>query len=210
MYIPYWAYDSASFSTYEGQRGDNYYETESYQAFENGKSVTRTRTVTKTRWHYVSGRVSREFDDVLVNASHSLPEEYAHALEPWDLKELVNFDEKFLSGFRTECYQIDLAEGWVNAKKIMDGFIRQDVCADIGGDHQRISHLDSRFGNVKFKHTLLPVWISSFNYNRKTYLFLVNGRTGEVQGERPYSWIKITLAVIVVVGILYLIALQNS
>jgi uncharacterized membrane protein len=25
---------------------------------------------------------------------------------------------------------------------------------------------------------------------------MVNGRTGKVQGERPYSWIKITLAIL--------------
>lgn len=28
------------------------------------------------------------------------------------------------------------------------------------------------------------------------YRFLVNARTGEVQGQRPWSWVKITLAVL--------------
>ena len=47
--------------------------------------------------------------------------------------------------------------------------------------------------------TLLPVWISAYRFHDRTFRFLVNARTGEVQGERPYSWIKITLAVLAAV-----------
>jgi len=41
---------------------------------------------------------------------------------------------------------------------------------------------------------LLPIWLSAYSYGKKTYRFLVNGRSGEVQGERPYSWLKIIAA----------------
>jgi hypothetical protein len=34
---------------------------------------------------------------------------------------------------------------------------------------------------------------------------MVNGRTGEVQGERPYSWIKIALAILAFVLLVCLI-----
>ena len=47
-----------------------------------------------------------------------------------------------------------------------------------------------------YKHILLPLWLAVYRYNNQTYRILVNARTGEVQGARPYSWIKITLAVI--------------
>jgi hypothetical protein len=42
---------------------------------------------------------------------------------------------------------------------------------------------------------LLPIWISAYRYNDQVYRFLVNARTGEVQGERPWSYVKISLAV---------------
>ncbi len=47
-----------------------------------------------------------------------------------------------------------------------------------------------------FKHILLPVWMAAYKYAGKSYRFLVNGQTGEVQGERPWSVWKITFAVI--------------
>lgn len=206
MYIPYWTYDSATRSSYAGERGTDYTVTESYVTTENGRTVTKTRQVTKTRWEPVSGRVSRDFDDVLVMASRSLPEGYARALEPWDLKELTAFNEKFLSGYRTESYQVDVKQGWGKATGIMEESIRVDVCRDIGGDHQRIHSLDTSYDATTFKHTLLPIWISAYRYHGKVYRFLVNGRTGEVQGERPWSWAKIAgvaLAVSALIGLGY-------
>jgi hypothetical protein len=74
--------------------------------------------------------------------------------------------------------------------------IERDVKFDIGGDRQRVSDIDTSLGNLTFKHVLLPVWLAAYKYRGKTYRFVVNGRTGRVQGERPYSAIKITIAVI--------------
>ena len=76
----------------------------------------------------------------------------------------------------------------------MAATIQQDIAHDIGGDHQRINSLDTRYGEIRYKHVLLPIWLSAFRFRDKTYRFVVNGRTGEVQGERPYSPFKIALA----------------
>ena len=38
--------------------------------------------------------------------------------------------------------------------------------------------------------------MAAYKYGGKSYRFLVNGQTGEVQGERPYSWWKISFAVL--------------
>lgn len=202
MYIPYWTYDSDTSSSYTGERGDYYYETETYYAQENGKSVLKTRQVRKTHWTYTSGNVYKDFDDVLVLASHSLPDSYTAKLEPWDLESLTGFDEKFLSGFRTERYQVDVKEGFDKARVIMGDKIEQLVRMDIGGDEQRVHNISTKHDNITFKHILLPIWLSAYRYNEKVYRFMINGRTGEVQGERPYSWIKITLAVLFVIALI--------
>ena len=210
MYIPYWTYDCKTVSRYVGERGDNYTVNESYTTTENGKQVTRTRQVTKIRWRHASGTVHNTFDDVLVIASHSLPRNYTRELEPWDTQNLVPFNEKYLSGFRTETYQLDVRAGFEEAKQIMDNTIRNTICRDIGGDHQRIHSIDTIYNNVTFKHTLLPIWLSAYRYNDKVYRFMVNGRTGEVQGERPYSWIKITLAVLAFILLVCLVLLLTQ
>jgi len=211
VYIPHWTFDSEATTQYTGRRGDDYTETQTYTEMENGRPVTRTRSVTRTRWSPASGTVFNRFDDVLVVASRSLPPAQADALPPWDLPRLVAYRDEFLSGFRAESYQVGLPEGFAKAKTIMEAQIRQSVCRDIGGDHQTIEALQTRHDKTTFKHVLLPIWISSYRYGDRTYRFLVNARTGEVQGERPWSWIKITLAAIAaLIVIAVVVAILNA
>jgi predicted RNA-binding Zn-ribbon protein involved in translation (DUF1610 family) len=197
-YVPAWTYDSDTFSTYTGQRGEDYWTTETYRV----NNQTRTRQVRRTRWYPASGQVSNHFDDVLVLASRSLPEKHAHALEPWDLASLVPYRDEYLSGFAAETYQVDLVQGWEAAKGLMEPTIHQTIRADIGGDHQRIHSVDTRYRGVTFKHILLPVWISAYRYHQRVFRFLVNARTGEVQGERPWSAIKIAILVITILAVI--------
>lgn len=196
MYVPYWTYDAETTTHYRGERGDDYQVRETYRAIENGREVERVRVVTKTRWTPAAGVVSRFFDDVLVLASRSLPPAVTERLEPWDLEHLTPYREEYLSGFRSEMYQVDLDQGFERAREIMAPIIRRDIERDIGGDRQRIHAVDTRYGEIRFKHILLPVWMSAFRFRDRTYRFAVNGRTGEVQGERPYSSWKIAFAIL--------------
>jgi|JI6StandDraft_1071083.scaffolds.fasta_scaffold64432_3 DNA-directed RNA polymerase subunit M/transcription elongation factor TFIIS len=189
VYMPYWTYDAKSYCTYEGERGDDYETRDS-----------KGNRETKTRWTDVSGSVSNIFDDVCVLASHSLPQENTRRLEPWDNKNLVAFNEAYLSGFQTECYQLDVKEGLPLAKQIMEEEIRETICEDIGGDKQRISEMNPVYRDITFKHTLFPIWISAYKYNEKSYRFIANGRTGKIEGQRPISYIKVALFLSALVG----------
>ena len=211
VYIPCWTYDSDTTSPYTGERGEDYFDTETYTAFENGRHVTRTRQVRKTRWWPASGTVQVPFDDVLVLASRSLPSGYAESLEPWDLNALTPYRDEYLSGFVAESYQVTLPEGFELAKQLMGPAIHAAIRRDIGGDQQRIRSVDTRYFDVTFKHALLPIWISAYRFHDRTFRFLINARTGEVQGERPYSWVKITLTVIgAIIALLVLFAIFSG
>lgn len=213
IYVPYWTYDADTKTRYRGQRGTVYHESKTVSAMVNGKRTTRQVNVQKIRWSPVQGRVARFFDDVLVLASRSLPKAYTDALEPWDLKDLEPYQPQFLAGFSAEGYQISLEDGYDEAREIMNARIARDVRFDIGGDRQRIDHLETDVGTLTFKHVLLPVWLAAYKFRGKSYRFVVNGRTGRVKGQRPWSLIKITIAatfaftIAVVIG--YLLA-QNS
>lgn len=210
IYMPAWTYNCDTGSDYTGQRGDDYWDTETYHTIANGRTVTRTRQVRKTRWTSVSGHVENSFADLLVRASDSLPEDYFHALEPWDLQNLVVYRDEFLAGFVCESYQIDLPAGFEHAKEDMQDGIHKTICSDIGGDHQRVGTVSTQYFNITFKHILLPLWLSAYHYHEQSYRFMINARTGEVQGERPYSFWKITLFVSAIVSAIAAIALLVS
>ncbi|GIT90332.1 hypothetical protein JANAI62_01850 [Jannaschia pagri] len=192
IYVPFWTIDAQTETAYRGQRGDTYYVTRTVMRDGKPQQVR----VPKIRWTPKRGRVARFFDDVLVLASTSLPKQHTDALEPWDLAGLAPYAPQYLAGFRAEAYSIDLKDGLAEAKARMDAVIARDVRMDIGGDQQRIDALQTQMSAVTFKHVLLPVWVAAYKYRGKSYRFVVNGQSGRVQGERPYSAIKIALAVI--------------
>ena len=198
LYAPYWTYDADTVTRYTGRRGEEY--TVSYTDSEGNR-----KTRTEVRWYPASGTVSRDFDDVLVVGSNSLPRDLAEALEPWDVQNLVSFKAEYLSGFSAERYQLGVKGGWIRARERMEEIIRGDVKRDIGGDRQQIHSMNTKHSEITFKHVLLPMWICSYRYKDKVFRFLVNARTGEVQGERPWSWIKISLAVIAGLILAYLL-----
>ena len=198
VYVPYWTFDADTSSRYSGQRGTVYYTTEQVQVRDpKGHVRSELRQVAHVRWTPVAGTVSRFFDDVLVLASRSVPTRHTEALLPWDLTQLEPYQPEYLAGFRAEGYTVHLDEGMVEARAYMDRMIERDVRFDIGGDRQQIGHIDTDIRDVTFKHILLPVWLAAYRYGGKSYLFVVNGQTGKVKGDRPWSWIKILFAAIV-------------
>lgn len=204
VYVPFWTFDSMVHSNWTAERGWYYYETETYTAYENGQSVTRTRQVQRTRWESAWGNRRDFFDDTLVCAGKGLPTDLVDKFSTFNTKELIPYAPHYLAGWRAEAYAIDLMPAWGIGQQKMSR-VQEGRCAgDIGGDTHRGLNVSNAFTQVTFKHVLLPVWIAAYRYNDKVYRFLVNGQTGEVVGKAPYSFWKIfflVLGIVTVIGI---------
>lgn len=200
VYIPYWTFDADTDSRYSGERGEYYYQTEYYE--ENGEQ--KSREVRYTNWYGRNGAVSRHFDDLYIPATKSLLPDYVKQLN-WEFSQLVPYEPAYLAGHKAQTYQVTLEEGFELFKHDASGIIYNDVRHDIGGDEQRVHDVQTDYSNITFKHLLLPVYAGAYRYNNKVFQIVVNGRTGEVQGERPYSWLKIGCLVVVILFVLIII-----
>lgn len=212
LYLPYWTFDAQLFANYTGQRGDYYYVNVPYTTTVNGKTVTRTRSERRTRWTFASGSVSGFVDDTLVKASKQKSGVIPSKIARWNLNALQPFESGFLAGYVTEKYTISLKDGHLKSKeearRIADRWARRDI----GGDTQRVHSIDMTLSDETFKHILLPVYISAYRFKGKRYNFFVNGQTGKVSGQRPYSFWKIfffVLAILAIVAVIILIANQQ-
>jgi DNA-directed RNA polymerase subunit RPC12/RpoP len=203
IYIPYWTFDAFAESDYTGERGEHYYETEYYE--ENGEQ--RSRQVQHTNWFYRSGQVSRHFDDTTVPATKSVLPEYVARLN-WDFGGLVPYEPAYLAGHKAQTYQVTLEEGFERFKEIAYNQIHSDCRSDIGGNEQRVHNINTNYSDITFKHLLVPVYASAYKFKDKTFQIVINGRTGEVQGERPYSWLKIgCLVITIITAIIFILIL---
>ena len=94
-----------------------------------------------------------------------------------------------------------LHDGFTQADDVMKSRIAADIRAHIGGDLQKIHAMDVNHADTTYKHILMPVWLGAFRYGGKSHNLCVNGQTGEVQGQRPYSWIKVAAAILAAAAI---------
>jgi len=210
VYLPYWSYDADAETSYNGMRGNYYYVTETYVEEVDGEEIVREREVREIEWFPVFGNVVNNFRNMIVGASKSLQPDTLKKLGSWDFSKLVNYDERYISGFRSETYQMSPQDALEVAKNSMGPVINQTIMRDIGGDEQQIGSTTTELDNIGIKYVLLPIWISSYVYKNKTYQFAINGYTGQVSGKRPWSTGKIIGLIVVILIILALIFFMVS
>ena len=207
VYVPCWTFDAETSSDYDGQRGMHRQVSETVS---DGKGGTMVQTRIVTDWYSTSGHVDVAFDDTLVLASSSIPDHLASVLQNWDITNLVPFTDDYVAGFTVEAYQLALEPAFGKAQQIFRPEIERAAEQDIGGDEQRVTNVETQYGNISFKHILLPVWICSYKFANKSWRVVVNGQTGAVKGDRPWSPWKIGFAVLAALIVLLIFWSANQ
>ncbi len=199
IYLPYWTFDAHADATWTAEAGEYYYTRE------GGKQVQRVR------WRPAAGAVSHDFDDDLVAASLGVDAGLLRAVEPFPTADaLVPYDPGYLAGWTVERYQIDLVGAAARSRQQMQATLERLCAAEVPGDTHRSLAVQATFGNQRFKHILVPVWLLTYTFRTKSYQVVVNGVTGQIAGHHPWSWIKITLLVMAILLLLFLFNVFNS
>lgn len=198
IYLTYFSYDAQTVTDYTGQRGDNY-------TVVVGEGEDR-HTETRTRWWPVSGRVANTFQDVIEPANTGLDHKKIVALDPWPIPAARPYSPQYVAGHLARTYDEDAGQRFENgARDQMDGEIRETIRRDIGGDEQQISDVNTTYQALTFAQLLLPVWLLTVTFEGRPFQVFINGVTGEVQGRRPWSKVKITAAVVAAIIVVALV-----
>lgn len=198
VYMSYYTYDAETTTRYSGRRGDNYTVTV-------GSGENR-RTEVRIRWRHRSGRVHNSFDDIAVCANTGLDRRHVAALEPWPTAQARPFSPQYVAGHLCRTYDREVDDCFGEAESRMEREIRRTVERDIGGDHQQIQRMDTRYDRLSFTYLLLPIWLLTVVYAGRPFQVMINGVTGEVHGQRPWSRAKIAAAVVAALVVLAVIA----
>ena len=77
------------------------------------------------------------------------------------------------------------------------------------GDTYRNLRIGPDYSGQTFKHILVPIWLLSYTFGRRTFQVVANGYTGVLAGRYPKSAWKIFFAVLAVLIAVMIIALLN-
>lgn len=179
-YVPFWLYD--------------YDINVDYQA-----EGTRVRSwtsgnmrYTETSYYDVRRNLDVAFQDIPVDASVEMPDDVMDLMEPYDYKQMIQFDPKYLSGFRAERYNMSAVQAESRAKYKMTEDTNALLKAQVTGySSVKTQRNDIRIQNAKQTFGLLPVWRYLYRYAGREYPFYVNGQTGKIVGTPPVSGKKV-------------------
>lgn len=199
IYLPYWTFDTDTFSSYDGEYG-----------IDQIKRDKEGNLHTETHWHRTSGTYKEFINDELVLASRNHDMSMLHQLEPFDTENNKVYKPEYIAGFVAERYSIGLKDAWKTAMSSIKGKLKDRISDRIKSKHSAVHVrqlvVKTDYNNITYKYLLLPIWISNFKYNDKVYQFMINGQTGKVAGNTPLSIPKIIITVlgaIAVIAILY-------
>ncbi|MEO5950872.1 MAG: hypothetical protein ABIQ44_00210 [Chloroflexia bacterium] len=136
----------------------------------------------------VSGSIPIFYDDLLVPATHSLPDDLLNSLQ-YDTKSLRPYSHDLLASWPAEVYSLSVADASLVARAYARNSDRTtaaiDVSASIEGKVQDMVIESAELSITSYKLALLPVWVGSYNYAGKTHTVLVNGQNGSIVGDVP-------------------------
>jgi predicted RNA-binding Zn-ribbon protein involved in translation (DUF1610 family) len=185
IYLPYWTFDATTAAGWKAEVAH--------------KKKTRDNR-TKTVWKWETGQASQHFDDLTIAGTNQLSRLLLGRIEKFDLSDLAPYEPKYLAGLQAQSYEVSLEEAWEMARHKMRELTHKACRAQASSQHMRNFSLKLDFSEERWRYILLPIYLNSFRYRAKTYQVMVNGQTGEIAGQRPVDWLKVSLAAVALVA----------
>lgn len=148
---------------------------------------------TETKNYAIERAGSMDFDYLPHDASSKAQDNVMASIEPFNFDELIDFSSPYLSGFLAEKYDVEKDQVYPTMRNRVEKAVDEVFKESIQFYNSlRIESSKVDLENIRFDYTLLPIWILTYLYNGKTYIFAMNGQTGKVFGELPVCRKKLT------------------
>lgn len=174
MYIPYWFVDTKVHVDFRGtSSSDSSYRSGDYRI-----------TTTTDKEHIRQGEY--ELNDVSLQAFSKIDENLLNGIEPFDGDEFQTFSMPMLQGYFAEQYTMSESEAEEPMKQAINNIaelLLQNSFppgARVNPQHKIIEEEEH---DLLF--SLLPVWVLTYNYMGKIFVYAMNGQTGRAFGELP-------------------------
>lgn len=130
---------------------------------------------------------SATFENLLVECCSTLNDRLSGLLEPYYLKDAVDFDTSYLMGFYANIQDISprKARG-ISELKAKTIFLSQMRQVSPNRSAKNVSS-SPKFSLQRTGYVLLPAWFITIDDNGTPYTFLVNGQTGKIVGTAPWN-----------------------
>lgn len=189
VYLPCWVFSAQLGCDWEAEVGTE----RTQRSYDPATDTWEEETVIDWAWR--QGRVELSIADQLVSGTTRVSARILERLLSFDLAALVPYTPTLLAGSSALTYDVGLPDAWEEGRHEMRESGRQAALRDTGSRHVRAMSVDVALSDESWRHVLLPVWISAYPYDGRTFVVMVNGQSGMVSGQKPVAWWKIKAAI---------------
>ncbi len=131
-------------------------------------------------------------------------------VNPFDDDEARPFTMSYLSGFLAEKRDLERNDAQHDVDQELSKYAEKIYKESIKDyDSVTIDSMDLKTLNESWEYALMPVWLMTFKYKDKDYMYAMNGQTGKTYGELPVSAAKLgifaaVMLVVVFIAMLFL------
>jgi len=149
---------------------------------------------TRTDFYRIWRRADIHFEDLATNALGSADKALVEGVLPYPIEAHRDFDMSYLSGFFAKRNDLTPEDVEKEVSDKMHTYSEQLLLRTIRGyDSVKVSRKAVVVNDSNWDYTLLPIWLLSYNYRGKNYVFALNGYTGKMFGTLPISRPKLAI-----------------
>ena len=174
LYVPVWLFDT---------------DADAYVRYK----ATRTRTWSDSQYNYTEtshfsvargGNIG--FENVPVDGSSKMDDTLMESIEPFDVKDAVDFQTAYLSGYLADKYDVNAQDSIDRANQRIRNSTEDAFAATVQG-YTTVTPVSTNISlqNGRARYALYPVWILNTMWNGQKFTFGVNGQTGKIAGDLP-------------------------
>lgn len=174
IYVPFWLFDVTVDANLQ-------YSAQNIRTWNDSKYNYK-----EISYYSVLREGQLNFTHLPVDGSKKIDDILMESIEPFDFSEAVDFQTAYLAGYLADRYDVNPEESIPNveqrAKSSTLGIFKNTV------DGYTIVNLESssmHIQNSTATYVLYPVWFLNTRWNKKRYIFAMNGQTGKFVGDLP-------------------------
>lgn len=199
LYVPVWLFDADADANvrYKASRVRSWSDSSFYY--------------TETSYYMVLRAGDIGYVNVPVDGSSKMDDVLMESIEPFSMKDAVDFQTAYLSGYLADRYDVDADASVSRANERIKRSTEDAFRATVTG-YSSVTTINSSISlhNGRAKYALYPVWILNTQWKDQKYTFIMNGQTGKFAGDLPmdkgafWRW----LLGIAVIGAIVIFAVQ--
>lgn len=174
VYVPFWIFDTDVDAQVR------------YRATKVRNWSDSNYMYTETQHFSVSRGGSIAFCGVPVDGSTKMPDDLMESIEPYDLRDAVDFQTAYLAGYLADKYDVNAEQSIERANTRVKQSTEDAFAATLDGySSAKPENSNIQLHGGQARYALYPVWLLNTTWKGNKYVFAMNGQTGKFVGDLP-------------------------